>query len=790
MQMMTWMLGRLGSRFGLTFEPYERRVMHSALGRFLDQPLDLAVGLVEPDGSERVLPFTRDNDRPGVEQLANCEQFDRINSVTFRGYSEPSRVRLEFNVHSAFYPQNDRLCLMPAFYLEVRVTPVEAYRRIPPPPSVASRVKVFLRLKRPDTAIRAEGDTLYLDYDIPLRPRDPWGHPVPDAAGEDRTVRAAERLRSLNPDATPTDTGDGLTLDLPVTEAGSGVKWRLVWAAHVADPVLNVTQHGQPRLATLRYTDHWPDVAAVVDEAARTRDDRLALSRRFEKILEQAPLDASQRHLMNQAYQNYLGNTFWCTTRPASTPAPGSAPAPGNANAPISPTTTAPATATSTPHDAEPPPTPDTREWFSTWDGSCLFHSVLDVEYNCSVFYLALWPRLLRLLLDQWMDRLIDHPPSGGAFAPHDLGQGVNAARSAYAYEMPVEENANLLLLLDTYLHWTGDRRPARAHADAIDRLTRYLLWADRDASGFPSAGVANTIVDASPAMQYGRKQTYLAVKRAAALRAAAGILRHTDQPQEAAELEARVEADVRKIERAAWLGDHYAVAVDRSAVELIDPHSGKPLPFDQLPGWDAYSIYTGNGLLLPEMIGHPPLLDRDRLARDVYAAARESRGRYGDGHSSFEPNNCRVSQALWRDMLARYLHLGGASSAQEYWDLQVMSNTHAQSMGYTDTYIQNRLLHYPRGVVTLAYFLATPRLQIDRLAPGSRGTYITVDPDRRTPSRWPLLPLADWQAGKIPVCVVDDTGHARIEAMTDPVVIHGHADDPSATVSGIEFIG
>ena len=51
MQLMTWPMGRLGSRFALLFEPARRRVLHSAVGRFLDRPLDLAVGLVEPGGA-------------------------------------------------------------------------------------------------------------------------------------------------------------------------------------------------------------------------------------------------------------------------------------------------------------------------------------------------------------------------------------------------------------------------------------------------------------------------------------------------------------------------------------------------------------------------------------------------------------------------------------------------------------------------------------------------------------------------------------------------------------------
>ena len=68
---------------------------------------------------------------------------------------------------------------------------------------------------------------------------------------------------------------------------------------------------------------------------------------------------------------------------------------------------------------------------------------------------------------------------------------------------------------------------------------------------------------------------------------------------------------------------------------------------------------------------------------------------------------------------------------------------------------------------------LSGPRLIIDRLAPG--GAYITVEPSRNIPQRWPLLPLADWKAGKIPVCVVDGNGKVNIEGEIDPIIIHGN---------------
>lgn len=744
MQLMTWMIARLGSRFGLLFEPYRRRVMHSAMGRFLDAPLDLAVGLIEPDGTERVLPFTQTG-----ELLHNCEQFDRINSITFRGYSEKYRLRFEFNVHSVFYPQDERLCLMPAIYLEMRVNPADRVRWYKPVGPTPESVKLFFRLKRGDTQIKAmpgvplETGRAKIDlvYRNSLTPHSDFHHPTDSPIETDRTVDVRERVISLNPGCVVTPDGDGLTLELPVTEAGSGTKWRLVWSSYVGEPVLKTRVTDTEHDAVFAYTRFWGSLDDVCEEAISRRDDRLAYSRRFEKVIEQAPLDNSQRHLLHQSFQNWLSNTFWCDVH-----------------------------------------LPDRKkvDWFSVWEGSCFFHSTIDVAYNESLLYLTLWPELLAYQLEHWTHHEHAHKPSGGGWLSHDMGVGATATGQAYPHHMEVEENCNYLLLLQAYTRWIGDKTILLRHADLIERLAKYLVWTDRDASGFPSEGVANTIDDASPAIQYSRKQTYLAVKRLAALRAAADLLTLAKNQTVPDELERVVRNDIVKIERAAWLGDHYAVCIDKSAVGLTDVWTGKPLPFATLPGWDAYSIYTGNGILLPTMVGQPPLIDLERLRKDIYNSARENLGRYGCGHTSSEPENVWISQNLWRDMLARYMKMHSQSYAPLYWDMQVMSNTGQQSLGFIDTYVNNYLCFYPRGVTSIGYFLATPRVIIDRLAAG--GSYITVDPDRDAPQRWPLLPLADWKAGKIPVVVVDDEGRVSIEGEIDPVIVYGGTSSPEAT--------
>jgi len=726
MQLMTWQMARLGSRFGLVFEPHRKRVLHSALGRFFDQPLDLAVGLIDADGQERVLPFSE----VGTPFYA-CEQFERINSITYRGFDEKQHLKFELNVHCPFYPQNEKVCIAPLIYLELRVTWTQRVRWVKKQNEPGETVKLFIRLNRPETDITVNDGRIDLNYEVPLRPTyERRGYDDTAAMKKDGKIdqaEVAERIQSINTGskAFEDEHGKGLSLDLPITEEGSGTKWRLVWAAHTDVNLMEV--RGTP--ARFRYVRHWPTLDSVMEEAVANRDDNLAHARRFEKLLEQAPLVQSRRHLIAQGFQSYLSNTFWCDVA-------------------------------------------DGTEWFSNWEGSCFFHSTVDVEYNISMLYFAIWPDLLRKTIDQWVHYGKEHAASGGAILSHDMGRGLPANGQSYPHDMPVEENANFLLLLQAYCHWTGDKEPIRMHADFVAELAQYLLWTDRDNSGFPSEGTANTIDDASPAIQYARKQTYLAIKRVTALQAAADLLERAGNKELASKCLAVAADAIPKIEREAWLGDHFAVCVDREAAGVTDVWTGKPLMTEEIKGWDDYSIYSSNGLLLPQMIGRDCPFDGKKMQSDIVSAIRETVTPYGCGHSSSDSTNVWVSQNVWRDLTGRYLGAIVPPLDSRYWDLQVFSNTTDQSFGFIDTYIGNELCFYPRGAVTFGHFLAGPRIRIDRLTDGV--AKISICPDRYRNSRWPLLPLADWAAGKIPVCVVDGEGQVTIEGELEEVLICG----------------
>ena len=118
--------------------------------------------------------------------------------------------------------------------------------------------------------------------------------------------------------------------------------------------------------------------------------------------MDQVPLEAAQLHLINQSFQAFLGSTYWC--------------------------------------DLD-----NDREWFSLSGGVYFFHSAIAVEYNDSMFYLSLWPRLLELQLDEWADYAERHKPSDGCILGHDMGQAACVTGQGYGHNMPVEDNANYL---------------------------------------------------------------------------------------------------------------------------------------------------------------------------------------------------------------------------------------------------------------------------------------------------------------------------------------------------------
>ncbi|MCS7253140.1 MAG: DUF4965 domain-containing protein [Armatimonadota bacterium] len=691
MHLMATPVSKLGSRFTLIFDPWAHQVLHSSLGRWLDFPTDLAIG-IESNGICKALPFTK-----RFEHFEVVEQRLRMCGVTFIARSLQLGLGLNAEIISPFYPQDEWTSLAPVFFFRLTIFPVERLFW-----SSAERAqkhgRVFLLLRRDGLHIKPSFDRLKISYEVPMTIwRGERYRPKNGDVGRD-VWRCEERILPLSPGAKLLE--DGVEFEFDLSDA-SRSQFELLWCTYVDEPVLSI--FGDP--ASFKYIWLFSDVDSVAHFASANRNEMLHKTALFERLFDEAFLSKSQADLVKFAFQNFLLNTWWVVRE-------------------------------------------DGSDWFSVWEGSCHYHSTVDVEYNCALVYLSLWHELLEMLLNEWS--CFEMHDEVGNYIAHDMGYGLEVSKQAYPHPMQVEENSNFILMLFCLWHWTANDELIERHRELCKRLTEYFERSDTTGNGFPNLGVANTIDDASPAVQYAREQTYLAVKTLCACHAASIMAEKLGDDEWASQCRSIVDRIKRTLDERAWLGDHYAVCLERTAEGLVDVWTGEEL-HGELRGWDAYSIYTANGLLYPLLCGEVPPVNLERVRADLVNSYLMALNEYGCTHTSADLSNVWVSQNLWRDFVASYLGVDLPDNSSRYFALQELMNTGMLTKGFIDTYFTNNLCFYPRGITSIGYLLSLCGLQIDR-----RKGLVKLKRCAPYPCRIPLLPLAIWREGIIPFVVYE----------------------------------
>lgn len=683
----TTCLARLGSRFSLQLDPIRKHVLYGAVGLFHQVESHLLVELRDAGGYTAAFPFA--GERPGFDLLSQRQTLTR---VAYEGVCLAADTRVTLQLIAPFLPREVRMSTAPVYLLHVRIEPLERRLRWTGPSPAAARAG-SLRVELDGAGLgraAGEGEVVYR-YDTPIAERRRSGEggaereldPTARSRGAD-VAHCTGSLRPIAGDWTLVDGGFELRYDL--TDA-PGEGW-LALGGWFEDPCFEAQHVAGP----LKYVSEFGSLAAVMDYAGTERERIVAAAEFCDGLVTDSSLPKSLQDLIAFSFQSFLSCTLWAVL--------------------------------------------DGRDWFSVWEGSCWYNSTVDVEYNDAMFFFGLWPELLELIFAQWEKH--QRPAEAGCWLEHDVGSGWTANGQAYHHPMEVEENSNWLLLLHAHTVWWGREALVERYAGINRELVDYLLWADSTGNGFPDRGTANTIDDATPAVQYGRDQVYLGVKRAAALWAAARMFEQTGDESRARRCDATVTQALETLS-AGWLGDHYPVCLDRSSAGLTDAWSGLPLPYDELPGWDAYSLYTGNGLLYLCLIDDlPPGLDLAALRLDLLSTYRAAMREYGCSHSSADPDHLWVSMNLWRDQLAAYLGEDLLATADRYWQMQVAANAGTEARCFVDTTWTNNLSFYPRGVASLGAVWAAAGLRVrasDKL--------LVIDPPSRC--RVPLLPLVDW---------------------------------------------
>ncbi len=743
MPLMSTVLGRLGSRYSLTFDPFRRCLDYGALGLHCQERAHLLIGLEGPDGSGLyALPFWRE----GAQDFDCLEMEQRLCSLRFTGHCLDLGLRLTVEFLAPFYPRDERVSGVPAYLVDITVESFDRIRWTPVSREAPRSGVLRVQLDVPGASVRDAGAAVQLRYPVAARDRFGVDWNEDEFGGEagvyarhvSRRGRAEDRLAVLEGPLRAMAGELRAPFEAP---PGRGFHCRLALAGYVGDALFE-RFGGAMRL---KYTEFWESAEAVIEWIRREQAGIIEKTRRFEAVASRSDLPSAARQTLALAFQSYLACTLRCVRAP----------------------------------ETRSPRTPP--EWFSVWEGSCWYNSTVDVTFNESPFYFAFWPELLEMLFAEWAEHAVDYAhelrrsgemaamtgraaprepgPWAGRVLEHDMGAGWTANGQAYHHLMPVEENANFLVLLYAHGRWWD--RPAlfRRYNELNKQLADYLLWADSTGNGFPDRGTANTIDDATPAVQYGRDNVYLGVKRLAALHAAARMFTETGETEYARRCREAVDRAV-SLWNDGWLGDHWGVCLDKSARGLPDAWSGRTRREDgELEGWDAYHIYTANGLLPLFWIDDlPPGVDRVRLARDIRAAERACRTFYGDSHSSADRDHVWVSMNIWRDVAAAYLGIDMLDNAESYWNLQLFANGPGaeKANGFSETNLSNNLVLYPRGAAAFAWFFGVCRLT-------RTGDGVRARPLR--PGRWPLLPAADWERGEIPWIETEPPDSAAAES-------------------------
>lgn len=696
MTLMTRNLSTFGSRFSVIFDPYHRMIKHGVLGMFLERESELICGVETSGKPESYLPLSSKPNRfDAVYSTAT------MNSITYHGINTDSGYDLTCTFTSPFSPHDEKLMVAPFFYVDVKVE-----RRIRP--HNLKGVKKNIEKGALHFGIQGDGlqlhphdHTIDLNYDIHTSSRFVQGdfartlqlHLMKD---QQKIENFANTERLWNADA---DCQDGGLFVLPFDfTQQDAFTFQFIWAAFNTDDFIKVNG----KTHQLLYTSHFSTLDDVIAYAHEHREAILHKSHFFDETIEASSLSRSWKDFISFTYQSYKLNTLYTIDRNAS-------------------------------------------KSFTVWEGNCMYNATLDVEYNNGLFYYTLCPSLLPIQFEQWAAT-----ESGEGFIDHDLGEGYQIKRAKYAHPMKVEENCNFILMLYAHCITQNDMQVAKQHFDTMKRLIDFMIAADTTGNGIPNLGTDNTIDDAVPAIQNAKEQTYLAIKTACTYQCFAKLCDHLGEEPYKHKVLLQAEKIMQTVDSELWLDDHYGVCLDTSQEGYRAFLTDEILQGPML-GKDSYSIYAENGLLYPLLCGFMPnYLNTARLRQNIFQSYMACDAQYGCHHSN-DSDSIWFSQNMWRDFTAAYLGHDLLDNVDKYWDFQKMMNTNGQSKLYIDTYGENALWHYPRGLTSIGVLYAMLRLQINRLS-----QTICIRP-LRTTLRMPLPMFADWQQSRMPWVVVDN---------------------------------
>lgn len=666
----------LGSRHGLVLDPVACGATIVRFDKFLDgAPVQIRAG-ASINGRDHHFPLCSEG-----QGFAFIDQRITPCASRFIGIEENSALKVTLEFVTPFRPRDAAFSTTPVLAIRLTAQKLPGIFRWTPVTAHPESIGLFFEVAGGEGCrVEAGADAVDIHF----------GSVLSKSRDKEPAV-AANRVMQHDRLVAPGARIDGVrfTLEVPVA-ATQSPSLDVFWCTH-SGPALEVLGSKKP----FKYSQRFASLDAVADWAGREGASIFDNARKVDTLVGRNNLGPAINNLLAQTLHSWLLNTWWVDR--------------------------------------------DGRDWFSVWEGSCHYHSTVDVEFTQSPFYLSVWPELLAIELDFWPEfskggkSALGERGEGTEFLSHDCGVMACANGQDYPHDMEVEETTNYLILL--YAHWrrTGDFSIARKWAEKIERYLRFIERCDTNGKGIPDVGVANTIDDGAPALQFGREQVYLAVKTLAAYECGAAILAELGQTAEADRFREKAAFIRQRVESESWRDGHYICLLNTDGRGLKNPWTGADLGMETVPGWDGHHIYTANGLAPLDMVGFRSGLDEVRIATDLvnatkaclceygcshsdYVAQLNTLGELQDGMSGVSAKSGWISMNMLRDIAAFYRGIDFRNLSERYWNWQLTTNAQAPAL-FFETFGGNNLNFYPRGIAIWGFFDALAGLQIDRVA-------------------------------------------------------------------------
>ena len=462
---LTIMNSRFGSRFNLDWYFGTQKVASGVLGSLEDRESYLFLGLEDEGGIEPIWPSLT-NSSFSRQSVDLGLTYQQVNFESDQ-FLVSLIIKSPFAPSQSFDDENTKISAAPYFDLELVLTNKT---------SVEQTKTVVFSLNQADE-IKKEKEQEVIYFNDGVR-----GDGI-------RALTAYENQAGLTP-FIKNDQG-GYRWQVAVPPKASK-KVSLIYAGFVKGPV--ITDNSQDKRRGLHFAYHrWFKNLDEVLEFALTHRQQVEIKREeFEANLDRFGSNPQVKWLAAQAFHSYLGNT-WLV------------------------------------YDKEKP---DSQEYY-VWEGHFKYLNTLDVAHDYGVLEGLYFPWVLKLELDSWQK--FAKQDELGTVIPHDLGKqfrlngsqayGIPGSKSS---GMPVEENANFLLL--TYWYWrqTGDDQFVKELAPIMEELADSLIARDTNQNGLADKLVRMTTYDndGNSALKEAPESTYLGIKQMAAYLATGEIFK------------------------------------------------------------------------------------------------------------------------------------------------------------------------------------------------------------------------------------------------------------------------